>query len=85
MARANKKRTDRKRHDPGYSSPPPNVDIATAALGTAASQLALTFAQPMLIVDNTAPKGITAGTAAPTSVTLAPGTMVVPSSTASRP
>ena len=68
MARKGIKRKNRNKIDPGYSSPPPDVQVSTAALGTPASNVALTFAQPMLIVDNTVPTGITAGTLAPTSV-----------------
>jgi hypothetical protein len=68
MARSKPKRGDRNKVDRGYSTPSPNVQLNTAALGTPASQVALTFVQPMLITDSGIPSGITAGTLSPTSV-----------------
>ena len=67
MARILKNKA-RKRHDPGYSQVPPDVQVNTATIGTPASQVGLTFAQPMLIVDNGVPSGVSAGTQSPTSV-----------------
>src|SRR4051812_37641304 len=68
MAQSISTKKSRSRKDVGYSSPPPDAQISTAAIGTPTTQLALAFSAPMMIVGSAVPTGITVGTLAPTSI-----------------